>query len=325
MAEESGGLVRAISALGVGALIAVATAVFQAAAAGPPGPPAPLPVAVWAADRDAGELCGLDRDLHVSRKVPLVRPFAVRALPDGGAWVLCAAEGKRGGSCRLERVQADGHRALGIDVGPCGGFGRSRGGSALVIGRDRLLRSDGDGGESVVLEARGLSCAADTIDSVLAGTSSGAILRVRTGVRDAPLESRALGRAVIDVAEGPVAGSAWVLLDEGGTTLALLDEDLVVRWAVPTGLHCAHLAPVAGEERVWIADTERASVRRFGPRGALEFDRSDLPFAGLARVVPWEEGGALVVAPGAILRVDHSGRLMPGQGGFDYVADADSP
>src|SRR5204862_1107152 len=120
--------------------------------------------------------------------------------------------------------RADARPASGIDLGPSVGFGRSRAGDALVIERDRLLRIGEDAEMRVVLEARELSCAADTADSVIAGTLLGEILRVRAGVEDASLETRALHRAVLDVAAGPVAGSAWVLLDAGGATLGLLDS-----------------------------------------------------------------------------------------------------
>ena len=50
-------------------------------------------------------------------------------------------------------------------------------------------------------------------------------------------------------------------------------------------------------------------------------DRADLPLDGLDRALGLERGGALLVAPGAILRLDARGATVPGQGGFAELSD----
>jgi hypothetical protein len=100
----------------------------------------------------------------------------------------------------------------------------------------------------------------------------------------------------------------------------LLAPDLSVRWAANLPRRAAHLAPVPGEERVWIANTESPCVLRYGPGGALELDRCGLPLPGLDRAVAWRDGLA-VAAVGAILRLDGLGNLKPGQGGFVALSD----
>jgi hypothetical protein len=322
--------IRALGSLGVGVLLALGVSLIQGlrgeATHGDLEPAGP--VAWWAVDRDAQELCGLDEELRLTRRVHMGWPLAVRSRRDGGAWVLRSSLGKALQPCRLDRIRADGSTAIEIDLGPSGAFALLDAGDALVVekgtgrdGADKLLRCEDDGAKRVLLEAADISCVADTRAFVLAGTARSEILRFRSPPDNSQVERVALDGALVDLAPGPDPGTAWLLLDQGGARLALLGPDLALRWTTPTGLRCVHVAPVEGEERVWIGDTERPLVRRFGPGGALELDQADLPLAGFDRVVAWEEGSVLLVAPGAILRLDRRGRMMPGQGGFDYLTD----
>jgi len=112
----------------------------------------------------------------------------------------------------------------------------------------------------------------------------------------------------------------WALDGAGTGRVLLLAPDLTVRWTVNLPRRAAHLAAVRGEERVWLANTDSACVLRYGPGGALELDRCGLPLPGLDRAVAWRDG-LVVAAVGAILRLDASGNLMPGQGGFDALSD----
>jgi hypothetical protein len=54
----------------------------------------------------------------------------------------------------------------------------------------------------------------------------------------------------------------------------------------------------------------------------VEIEAQNLPAPALDRSVAWRDGGALLLSPGAILHVDASGALAPGQGGFAWLADA---
>ena len=106
----------------------------------------------------------------------------------------------------------------------------------------------------------------------------------------------------------------------GDGWLYLLDGSLATAWRERTALQALHLAPVAGEERVWLASSTQPMVRRYGPKGRLELERGNLPLGGLDRALAWRDG-LLATAPGAILRLDAAGNLAPGQGGFAFLVD----
>jgi hypothetical protein len=312
--------------------LAVGAALIQRSMLGrsSPGPPRPGPVVLWTTDRDAHRVYGLDADLLVARRVELDWPLEVESCRDGGAWVLRSGDGTPTGSCRLDRIADDGSVAFEVAVGRCTDLAALEARFALVIekgsganGVDRLLRLGDEGGQRVLFETSDLSCVADSRAAVAVGTERGEVVRLDPRVEGAVLDRVHLGGRVLDLAPGPSPGSLWVLVDEGGARLHLLGPDLALCWAVDVGLAAGHLAPIEGEERVWLADTLRPVVRRFGPGGVLEVERTDLPLAGLDRAVAWSGGGVLLAAPGAILHLDRGGRLRPGQGGFDFLVDLD--
>jgi hypothetical protein len=99
-----------------------------------------------------------------------------------------------------------------------------------------------------------------------------------------------------------------------------LDADLGVAWELPTGIRPAHLIPDAGRGCVWAADVNEPFVRRWGVDGSLELNLGDLPLGGLDRGVVLG-GGIVLTAPGALLRLDGTGGVLPGQGGFHFPVD----
>jgi hypothetical protein len=329
--EDRGQSLRALGWIGGGALLALAASLLRGATrdpsrelAGHALAPAGE-VALWAADRDAGELCGLDEDLILARRVALDRPFAVRALSDGGAWVLRAAAASPSSPSHLARIAADGSVEIEIELGTCTALELAEGRDALVVergtgagGADRALRCDEDGSRRPVIEAPGITCLSAAGPEIIVGTSGGEILRAVELVDRVRLDA-----PIAALAPGTGGDGVWVLFGEGDSRLARLGSDLRLRWSVPTEMLAACLAPVPGEERVWIADAARPLARLFGPQGALEIERADLPLAGIARGVARRDGSVLLVAPGAILRLDRSGRTAPGQGGFAYLGDLD--
>jgi len=140
-----------------------------------------------------------------------------------------------------------------------------------------------------------------------------------------------LGGPVRDLAPGPRPGTWWVLHGSERARLALLDEAGPLDeadpgdgdaggWEVETGLDARRLAPVPEEERVWLFDHARPWARRFGPSGRLERERGDLPLRGFVDAVTERGGGVTLAAPGGLLRLDESGALRPGQGGFGFLA-----
>lgn len=280
---------------------------------------------MWITDRDAGRVYGLDRDLLVVRELPLRAPIEVEACADGGAWVVSALDGGPVGRHQLARLDRDGV------VGPRAALGTFH--DLACDAEDRaLVIEDGPAGRRVALfdgsaqlrwqaQAPGALSLASAWGQVLVGDDAGVVSCFDLGAPAAPPRSSALGGILADVAAGPSAESWWVLDASAAHRLVLLDADLSARWIVPAGVAALHLAPVSGVERVWLADVNAPSARRFGPGGALEVDRRDLPLAGLDRVASLAGGGALFAAPGALLALDGLGRNAPGQGGFDFLVD----
>lgn len=323
-----------LGGLGAGALLALAASLIggprsesDERALRPVGP-----VAAWAVDRDAQELVGLDADLLLARRVPLDWPISVRALRDGGAWVLRSSQGAPADPSVLDRIRADGSIGAEIDLGACTALALLASGDAVVVekrtgsgGADRLVRCGEGGRTQILLEAPDLACAAETRSGLLAGTRRGEILRVAPDPLVGPIPRRLLEGGIVDLAPGPEPDEAWVLFGEGGARVGLLDAALELRWSVSTGFRSSCAGPIRGEERIWIADVERPVVRRFGPGGTIELDCGNLPVPGAERIVAWTDGGALLASPGAILRLDRRGRLLPGQGGFDGLVDLDRP
>lgn len=322
-------MLRALGLFGIGTTLTVGTALIPGASSTPIQPPGAI--AVWATDRDAHQVYGLDLDLILARSIPLGWPLEVEACDSGGAWVLRSGNAGTLTGHRLDRLSRAGelitevtiHHALDLDT--------FQGEDALVIetpggshATTRVLRFHKEGSLFSLLEQAGLVCVAGSRDSVLAGTDSGAVLRIDpapSGSVGVILAQVQLGGRIGDLARGPWPGSAWALDTSAARRLFLLDADLSVRWVANVGIAALHIAAVPGEERVWLADTATPRVRRFGPAGALEIDRRGLPLIGLDRAVAWREGGVLVAAPGAILHLDANGQTAPGQGGFNYLID----
>lgn len=308
------------AALGVATALAISAARFPHG-----GPSAPGPVAVWTADRDASRVFGLDADLFVARRLHVDFPLDVEACRDGGLWVMRSATPSASSSHRLDRFGAGGDLITELYVDRTLDLATLEGEDALVIeatggphGEPQLLRVREEGSVFVLHVAVGLACVAGSRDSVLTGSSGGSVVR-RDAQSGAQIDQIGLAGPILDLAEGGAPGGVFVLHGSSPRRLTLLDGDLAVRWSVLAGLDALHVSSVRGEERAWLAIGAR--VRRFGPQGALELDVGGLPLASLDAVVPWSGGGALVAAPGAILRLNAAGALQPGQGGFAWLAD----
>jgi hypothetical protein len=287
----------------------------------------PRATALWAADRDGSRVCTLDARLIVERSIACPEPLEVRACADGGAWVLRATRRVAGGAQRLERWNAGGETLASVALDPCISLCTDDRDQALVIEAhsashaERAWRVARDGSLSPLAEREGLRCLAPWRDGVVIGTSNGELVCVDASARSTL--ARESGGVVLDLARGPEAGTLWLLEKRGSNRLALLDERFAARWSIGLRISALHLAPVPGEERVWLCDAREPRVQRFGPRGTLELDLRNLPLAGLDRAVAWSDRGAVLAAPGALLHVDQHGRLAPGQGGFNYLVALD--
>ncbi|MBI5432980.1 MAG: hypothetical protein HZA52_09140 [Planctomycetes bacterium] len=285
----------------------------------------PGPVTTWLADRDADAVIGLDDGLFEVKRIAIESPVEVERRSDGGLWAISARDRHPLGVHDLLLFAADGSRVAAAVLGPVLDLELSRDDALVVERKDasgRVVRVDAQGTISTVLELATASCAAGAGSRVAIGTDDGDVWLLDLGtVPPAVLAKRALGGPIGDVRPGPTPGTWWALDSGASGRVSLLEPTLATRWSVATGLHALHLAPVRGVERVWIADTTQPLARRYGANGALELDVSTLPLGGLDRAAASIDGGVLLIAPGAVLRLNPDGGLLPGQGGFDFLVD----
>lgn len=272
---------------------------------------APGPLALWAADRDAGRLYGLDADLILARTIRMAAPLALARSSDGRLFVL-----REPGI--LDLLDSCGLVLRELDVGACLDL-EAHGDCALLVRQADALRIGPDLSRTLLVKSPGLRCIAGSLDSVLVGTEGGRVERLALD-GGAILGSTTLGGAIVDLAADEETGGVFAL-DGTGNRLLCLAPDLGLRWQVALPIAARHLGAVPGEERVWLADTLTPRVLRYGPGGELELDRASLPLLGLERALPWKSGAVLLPAPGAILQLDARGHLAPGQGGFNYLVD----
>ncbi len=270
----------------------------------------PGPVALWAADRDANLLYGLDADLILATRVPLVAPLELARARDGRLYVLREAG-------LLDVLDPSGAVLRELEVGPSLDLDVYED-DALLVGQAAALRIGPDHARTILSQAPGLRCIAGSLDSVLVGTDDGRIERLALDGSDV-LASAEIGGTIVDLAPAGEPGGAFAL-DSAGRRLVCLAPDLGLRWQIDLPFAAQHLGAVPGEERVWLADTGSPRVLRYGPAGVLELDRKALPLLGLDRALPWIGGAVLLAAPGAILQLDARGHLAPGQGGFNFLA-----
>ena len=289
---------------GAGALAALGLALAGGALRRGELAPCGAPV-LWAADRDANLVYGLDEDLILAARVELVAPLELARASDGRLFVL-----REGGV--LDVLDSSGKILRELEIGPCVDLDVVED-NALLVQPSAALRIGPDFETTVLVRGAGLRCIAGSGDGALVGTDDGRIERLAldgSGV----LASVHVGGAIVDLAPGGAFA-----LDGTGRRLLCLGPDLELRWKVDLPIRAEHLGVLPGEERVWLADTLSPRVLRYGPGGVLELDRGALPLCGLDRALPWTDGAVLLVAPGAILHVDARGHLAPGQGGFNYL------
>jgi hypothetical protein len=298
---------------------------------------------VWAVDRDAGQLVGLDARLYVQVLRPIELPLAVRARADGGAWVLAErAPGRArslidvdpGGAVRARFDPGERARVLDLE--------RHDGGDALLLIDEpsgcRVLRvAASPPGSSAdtplravhVAHAPGALCLSSARGRIAVGDERG---RVRVFAADAPdvllAEQRLAERRALDPETtaritdlvSAADGGWWALDARGSGRLVRLSAGLVPSFEAALLEPARSLAAVPGASRVWVVSD--LGARRFGPGGLLE--RAVLsPLSGCERAVCTADGDTLLVAPGALVGLLADGEWGAGQGGFDYLVDAD--
>lgn len=290
-----------------------------------PQPFEPGPARFWVADRDGGRVVGLDASLFETAEVSCAAPVCVAARADGGAWVLDALLAR--GPHRLLRIDAGGvpRAALQLDGG--GALTALDAEDALVLaaagegGPARALRV-GAGGAVVFERALpGARAAAGRGARLAVGFDDGRVALYDLAHGGALTAERAAAAPVLDVAPGP-PGMWWVLAG-AEPRLYLFDEALAPRWDHAPLIDALSLAPVPGEERVWLVSGAGPRALRCGAFGRAELDLPALPHAGLGRGAAQASGGVALAFPGAVLLFDARGALELTQGGFDFAVGVD--
>ena len=316
--------------LGAGALVALAGAIgarFTAEVLQSGDPP----VALWAADRDGNAVYGLDEDLILTCRAVVERPTAVAARPDGGAWVLRAADWTPAGASSLVRIDARGVVRSEVGLRTCSDLACLGDGSAIVLekhgdedGRDRVLACREDGSVEVAFRARELTCVAALDGSIAIGDAEGVVRRVALAALGTVLASVDVHGRITGIEAAPRGGGVWALaVSDGRARVHRLGPALEVRWTADVGSPAPSLGADDDGENLWLVDGDGSAARRLDERGAVVVDLQDLPLLGAGRAIAARGGGVTIATPGCILRLDRSGSPLPGQGGFAHLVDID--
>jgi hypothetical protein len=285
------------------------------------------PARFLVADRDASDVVALDPDLLVVRRIAVERPIEIEARADGGFWSISAPASAALGPHLLRRYSGAGTLVRELAIGVPFDLASLDGDAAITVeltsGATRDVGVyDASGSRVRVAGGERAFCAAGRGGEIAVGGEDGSIEVWPIAPAGAPLAARALGGWIADVAPGPRRGTWWVLDAAGAGRILLLDRGLATLWERPSTVRALHLAPVPATERVWLADATEPFAARFGAAGALELGPLATPARGLDRALGLASGGAILVAPGALIRLGPQGQLLPGQGGFDFAVDA---
>lgn len=241
--------------------------------------PAAGPVALWAADRAAHAVYGLDADGLVVLRCPVVAPVDVSAEVGGTCMVISASDARSAGVRTCRRIAADGAHpaplsAVAPRIAPSQAWASIVGHGALPI-VDATQPTSGGGTTYVWIlrSAERDACRLErwVLPRIRQRASPEANRWVRAFLLTFPWSARALA--------GTRSG-VWLIG-------ARLPE---VRFVTSTG-------------RVVIS------------RRLDDLDGSDAAIAAH----PESGGGVWIAACGALARLDRTGRRMPGQGGFAHL------
>lgn len=279
--------------------------------------PPPGAGALWVADRDAGSLYEVDEELFLVRRVPCPWPLDLERAADGGLFVLRSGNAGPHFGQRLSVFNAEGVLQSETWLENCLDLDTREGRCALLVqplesgNRARVLAVDRDGRLDVLGEGDGWRAVHGWRGGVLVGSAAGRVEWLGG-------DGVTLPGSIVDIASG--AGALYAL--ECGTRACVtrLDANLQPQWRHELDFAAAHLA-VGGQGEVWVAASGSPRARCIDSAGNTRWERTDLPLLGLDRALGGADGSVLLTAPGAVLRLDSTGKTLPGQGGFQFVSD----
>jgi hypothetical protein len=315
---------RGAAALAAGGLLALAPERLRGS-----GAPVPSGSARWVvADRDGGELVLLDEDLLVVERRELPWPTHVRAGPDGGLWAVSARDGHPDGVHELVRMDAAGALDVLHTLPPVLDLEVDDAGRAWLLVRPRA-----GGAEVVVTGGRAwparFPAPHDARALVLDGERT-ALVSPRSGLLALEPASGCWERVagpdegeLLDAAPADDAG--WWLLVRAGPTgeerLLRLEGGRAWDARCPGAERLA--AGRADTRACWVVGEQGNWVRRLaGDARSRGLFARPAARGGQAAALD-EEGGLVLAAGGALLRLRSDGATAPGQGGFAHLSDLD--
>ncbi len=236
-------------------------------------------------------------------EVELRSPVAVAAAGSGRAWVVSAVDGRPQGRHRLLLVDTAGVAEVDVPLPPLVALEVTPRGEALVLagagGMISLCRVGCDGVTKTLLELPQAVSLAIQGERALVGDRGGQWVEVGVTAGDARTLTVLPGG---EWALAPATRGGWWAL-EGGGVLSLLSPMGRSIGSVDLALERGRVVPQGRGGGCWVVGGER------------------LPIAGFEAALPWGAGGVLCVTPGALVLLDHGGRLRLLQGGFAFAVD----
>lgn len=300
---------------------------------------------VWVADRDRSRIYGLDADMILSQRREVGWPLRVVARSDGGLWVARSGNATPDFGARLTLllpetggpgVQPSGWQEAGelwldafVDcaLAPDDSLWcleRSAEGST------RLLHVRSDVTTECLLQGQFLHVRV-TRAGVWCVTADQRLLHV--SFQGAVQGAISWGRPIVDlVPEGTAHHGMWVLLGGEQHALTCVQANLTALWWRELPVRATELAldpevhGSAGVRRGWLLDPRRGALLRVAqgvgpaPEVTLAVVTPQVALAAPRLLLALPDGVAVVASPGGLLRYDHAGQILPGQGGFGWIS-----
>ncbi len=284
-------------------------------------------VAVWLADRGAGQVVGLDRDWIHRVAFRVSNPIALAPANDGGVWVVSALRNWR------NRRRAESHEWFRLDSngaliarGEWSGFrsvvSTSSGGCAVLLHQGRAVEFFDGGGDRIGSRCSlgGSTTNGEGFTRLVSRSGEEQLALHRGGELGLLQDGRVIESACFDdrLVSACSSRAGWWLLTE--RRLIELDVKLEKLRERKAPRKAAQVFSSGSGEGVWALDQAGRTAQEFGARGA-GWRRREWRLAGASLGMELEHGALLLITPGALLVFDGHGEPRAGQGGFSHLVD----
>jgi len=300
---------------------------------------------VWVADRDRSRIYGLDADMILSQRREVGWPLRVVARSDGGLWVARSGNATPDFGARLTLllpetggpgVQPSGWQEAGelwLDAFVDCALAPDDSLWCLersVDGSTRLLHVRSDVTTECLLQGQFLHVRV-TRAGVWCVTADQRLLHV--SFQGAVQGAISWGRPIVDlVPEGTAHHGMWVLLGGEQHALTCVQANLTALWWRELPVRATELAldPDVGGGLDgcggWLLDPRGGTLLRVTqgagatPEVTLAVVTPQVALAAPRLLLAMPGAVAVVASPGGLLRYDHAGQILPGQGGFGWIS-----